>query len=613
MMIGSRAVRMKIFRTKCRAHLDLETTRLIDEGMSPADARAAARKAFGNVMAAQERFHESTRWVWLEQFVRDLRYGARTLWQSPAFLLTTVLTLTVALSLVTVAFAIFNAYVLRPFAVTDPATLHRVAWRAPDSGGQQYRWQDFEELRLERPAIFPSVIAEDMRLVSSDGRPLAVSFVSDNYFESLAPRMLLGRGLGPMDAHAHAAVLSHQAWSRIFAADPAALGREIELDGRRFTIVGILRPQFTGLDEYPRDAWVPYSTYRDMRPLPAGTLPARDVEMVVRLQPDARDHVGQIFLAHGTDAAQRREVALGQQIEMRDQRRHRGIEAVELLELDGEALREIARAYAGRIEPLHDRQHGLDLGDRRAELFPDHREIAAEVAGLIDHIDQVLPDHAPCGVRDRERELLGEMIGKCGLGRDEGFEIVVGVVAAAGAGAGPLGIAGHGVAVRTRGRCVGVGGRNIVEVGCDSSLSRRTIVAVPVALCPIRDRWRIRRRRSSAIGGATVPIPFALDALQQRIALELPLHIGGEVEIGELQQLDGLHQLRRHHERMALPNLKSLGKRHFALNWRAGGMAVCHSSRKPAASIGPILAYPVPAPVYTNSMQLQLIGDGNPE
>lgn len=273
------------FSAEVRAHIELETERLIGDGMPAAEARAAARKAFGNVAAAEERFHESNRWVWLEQFARDLRYGARTLWHSPAFLFTTVLTLTVALSLVTVAFAIFNAYVLRPFAVTDPATLHRVAWRAPDSGGQQYRWQDFEELRRERPAIVSSVIAEDTRLVSSEGRPLAVSFVSDNYFESLAPRMLLGRGLGPMDAHAHAAVLSHQAWSRTFAADPAALGREIELDGRRFTIVGILRPQFAGLDEYPRDVWVPYSTYRGMRPLPAGTLPPRDVEIVVRLQP----------------------------------------------------------------------------------------------------------------------------------------------------------------------------------------------------------------------------------------------------------------------------------------------------------------------------------------
>ena len=180
------------------AHLALETERLIADGLSPADARAAALKAFGNVVAAEERFYDSNRWIWLEHFTRDLKYGARALWHSPSFLFTTVLTLTVALSLVTVAFAIFNAYVLRPFAVKDPGSLHRVAWRAPDSGGQQFRWEDYEALRRQRSASLPAVIAEYMRLVSSGGRALAVAFVSDNYFESLAPRMLLGRGLGPL-------------------------------------------------------------------------------------------------------------------------------------------------------------------------------------------------------------------------------------------------------------------------------------------------------------------------------------------------------------------------------------------------------------------------------
>ena len=274
------------FSAEVDAHIALEAERLMGDGMAPADARAAARKAFGNVAIANERFYESSRWVWLEQFTRDLQYGARSLWHSRAFLLTTVLTLAVALSLVTVTFAVFNAYVFRPFAVRDPNSLHRLGWRAPDSGGQQFRWADFEELRPQNAEVFSAVMGEHMRLVSSAGRPLAVAFVSDNYFDTLAPRVVLGRGLGPMDAHARAVVLSHQAWSRIFAADPAGLGRDIELDGQRFTVVGVVAPQFTGLDDYPRDAWVPYSTYRDIRPVAPGTEAPRDVEIVVRLRSD---------------------------------------------------------------------------------------------------------------------------------------------------------------------------------------------------------------------------------------------------------------------------------------------------------------------------------------
>ena len=120
------------FSDEVQAHLDLETERLIGDGLSPDAARSAARKSFGNVAAVKERFYEASRWPWIEQLSQDVRYGWRGLVKSPSFLATTVVTLAVGLGLVTVAFTIFNAYVLRPFAVQDPSALHRIAWRSRD-------------------------------------------------------------------------------------------------------------------------------------------------------------------------------------------------------------------------------------------------------------------------------------------------------------------------------------------------------------------------------------------------------------------------------------------------------------------------------------------------
>jgi len=272
------------FSAEVEAHIAHETERLIADGMAPVDARAAARKTFGNVFAATERFYEASRWMWLDHLVRDLRYGARTLRQHPSFLLTTVLTLAVGLGLVTVVFTVFNAYVLRPFAVRDPSTLYRLGWRAPDSGGQSFAWRDFEALR-DRRDVIAAAVAESNRFVSSAGRSLAAAFVSDNYFEALGPQMFLGRPLGPMDEHAYTVVLSHRAWTRLFAGDRGALGREIELDGHPFTIVGVVDPRFAGLDDYPLDIWVPHSTYADIRPESAGAPPSRRTEVTVRFQP----------------------------------------------------------------------------------------------------------------------------------------------------------------------------------------------------------------------------------------------------------------------------------------------------------------------------------------
>src|SRR5262249_38994036 len=106
-----------------------------------------------------------------------------------------------------------------------------------------------------------------------------------------------------------------------------------------------------------------------------------------------------------------------------------------------------------------------------------------------------------------------------------------------------------------------------------------------------------RIRRVCTIGQA----PFCLivsRALEQRIALEFAFDIGGKVQIGELQQLDGLHQLRRHHEGMALPKFESLGKRHG--RYSAAFLLTTVTDRV-ALSVGPLLAYGVPGVMYTRT------------
>jgi putative ABC transport system permease protein len=264
------------FAAELDAHVQLEIDRLIAEGLSPRDARAAAIKAFGSPTRAREQFYERSRWVWLDQFVQDLRYAWRGLRAQPVFLVTTVLTLAVGLGLLTTAFSVFNAYVLRPFAVQDPDSLYRVAWMAPpDSGGQNFAWRDYDELTA-RSDLFTAAVGEDTHPVSSEGRTLAAAYVSDNYFSALGPRLMLGRGLTPADRMHPVAVLGHQAWARIFASDPGALGRTVDVDGQPYTVVGVMRPEFGGLDDYPRDIWMP-AAERDSK---------REVQITVRLRAD---------------------------------------------------------------------------------------------------------------------------------------------------------------------------------------------------------------------------------------------------------------------------------------------------------------------------------------
>lgn len=192
---------------------------------------------------------------------RDARYAFRTLRRSPTFVATTTFPLAIALGLTAVLFAIFNAYVLRPFAIHDPYRIYQIAWQSgPDDGGSMFRWSEYEEVR-DRRDLFDGVAAHRWQMVSSKERDLQAAFVSGNYFETLRPRLRHGRALADFDATvpggAPVAVLSDQGWATLFNRDPQALGQRVEVNGHPVEIVGITRPEFSGMDDSPLDMWMP--------------------------------------------------------------------------------------------------------------------------------------------------------------------------------------------------------------------------------------------------------------------------------------------------------------------------------------------------------------------
>jgi predicted permease len=251
------------FAEEIRSHLEHETDRLVAQGVPVQAARATALREFGNVARTRDRFYEARRFMWLEQFARDFRYAWRGMWHSRTFVATTVLTLAVGMGLVTVVFAIFNAYVLRPFAVHDPYSLYSVSWRSQEAGGRTFRWDDYQSF-LTRTDLFEGVLAEVPKSVTSDGRVMNIAFVSGNYFDVLGARVALGRGLAADDARAPGseavAVLTYQAWANMFGRDPGILGREISVNQQKLVIVGVMAAEFSGLD-VPRDMWIPLTMY----------------------------------------------------------------------------------------------------------------------------------------------------------------------------------------------------------------------------------------------------------------------------------------------------------------------------------------------------------------
>ena len=213
---------------------------------------------------------------------------------------------------------------------------------------------------------------------------------------------------------------------------------------------------------------------------------------------------------------------------MRDQGLHRRIEAVALFELERQAFGQIARAYSGRIKALQDDEHGLDLLHAGAEPFRNAIQIAAEISGLVDEIDEILPDHAPRGIGDGERELLAQPVGERGFRRNECFEIVVAVVAATRADTRPFRISRRAFG-GARAAYFGVIGKNILGAGVEWLFDRvRTRLGFADVPAIAVHGELIRRLR----GVGLVRTPFLFRArFKERIALEFRVDIRHQIQI----------------------------------------------------------------------------------
>ena len=172
-----------------------------------------------------------------------------------------------------------------------------------------------------------------------------------------------------------------------------------------------------------------------------------------------------------------------------------------------------------------------------------------------------MADHALDRIGDGERDLVAQPLRQGPLRRHERFEIIFATVAGSGSSSGPFRIACRHIGKARTQR------RGLVERCVFERLLARVVVGRTVGRTLPSRRFCVRGRTigSYTVGSAARRWLVFRATLKQRIALELGFDIGRKVKIRQLKQLDGLHQLRRHHQRLALPDLESLGQRHTGL------------------------------------------------
>lgn len=256
----------KDFAGEIEAHLQIETDRLIAEGMVPEEARKTARRVFGNTTLARERFHEGQRLAWIEGPRRDVRYALRSLRRSPAFATVAVLTLALGIGANTAIFSAVDAVLLQPPDLPAPDRVVRVgAARATNLTPRPgiAAPQDYLDWRA-RQTVFEGLAAytNDSFTYQDVGREPEVvrgSRVSSDFFAVARIAPAAGRLIGADDEQRgdmRIAVLNPEFWRSHFGESPDVIGRTVLLDGEPYEVVGISAASLN-LGPGAPDVWVP--------------------------------------------------------------------------------------------------------------------------------------------------------------------------------------------------------------------------------------------------------------------------------------------------------------------------------------------------------------------
>ena len=176
--------------------------------------------------------------AFVDDTVRDIRYALRGFKRAPLVAFTIVSTVALGLGLVAVAFTILNALLFRVDAVPDVHEMFAVQRPSTADERAPFTRAQYDALRRETN-IFTDAYAEVSQVDSFlDGRLMFGTFATGNFFQVLGVNAAIGRALTPADDEPVAGqpvmVLSHRGWNRLFARDPAILGRRVLVNGVTF-------------------------------------------------------------------------------------------------------------------------------------------------------------------------------------------------------------------------------------------------------------------------------------------------------------------------------------------------------------------------------------------
>ena len=259
----TRSEHQQDINAELQSHIEMRIADAIAAGMSPEDARRDALIRFGNQGVVRERVTEADAGMAWDGLVRDILYAARQLRRTPAFTLTALVTLILAIGANVVTFSVLSALILRPQRGSAGANLYTVVHKEPGYDAQSYPdYLDFKN----KNSTFREMAAYRLQKAGLAVGTSAYSSwyfrVSGNYFDMLGVQPAQGRLFHASDEHgpnsAPYIVLSDDFWRSRLGADPAIVGTTVRINKHPYTVIGIASAGFHGTDVFLwPDFWMP--------------------------------------------------------------------------------------------------------------------------------------------------------------------------------------------------------------------------------------------------------------------------------------------------------------------------------------------------------------------
>ena len=246
-------------------HFDRQIAENMAAGMNVEDARHAAMRSFGNPSALRDQTRSTWSWNWLEQSLRDTRIGIRTLARTPGFTIVSVLVIALGIGANVSLFTIVRSVLLKPLPFKDPDRLVMLYGRHGEekynvvAAGDFYDWErsahGFEQMAIWRWSGYG--ITTDKNELPEELNSVTASW---NIFPTLGVQPVLGRSFSSEDDSTSAARTVIITWSffqRRFNGDPSIIGKNVRLNDRPFTVIGVLPRWFTYPDPLIQ-LWTPF-------------------------------------------------------------------------------------------------------------------------------------------------------------------------------------------------------------------------------------------------------------------------------------------------------------------------------------------------------------------